>query len=94
MSDPDQIWDGFLNHPGWHAFRAFVEQEWGPSGMQYQAALDKALNDRNIDHACQIRSGQKVIAALMRWPLEQAAKARKGAVDHEEPVTMSRRGGL
>jgi hypothetical protein len=93
VSDTISDYESLIAHPAWLAFRAHVEQEWGPSGKKYQQELDQALNTRNIDHACQIRSGQKVIAALMRWPEEELLRIRRQQPSEAEPV-MSRRGSL
>lgn len=88
--------ESLIESPGWRVFRAHVEQEWGPTGQRYQAELDKAL-DALDDHASasqarQVRSGQKVILALLRWPEEELARLTRQAQQPE--ITMSRRGTL
>lgn len=90
-------YESLLSHPAWLQFAAYVEREWGPSGLKYQAEMEKALNlaDNNASasQARQILSGQKVITALMRWPAEELARLKR-QVPASEELVMSRRGGL
>ena len=74
----------------WAWFVAHVEQEWGPTGVRYQAALDRALAIVD-DNACaaqarQVRSGQKAILALLRLP-EEARRRAVGGLAQERGVT-------
>ena len=87
--------ESLLTHPGWRAFRAHAEREWGPSGLAYTAELDKALDllddSAAASQARQIRAARKVIEQLLRWPQEELRRLRPKAI---EPDSMSRRGGL
>lgn len=106
MSDTQDILESGIQSEFWHLFREYVEREWGPQGVRYQQEMDKALDMRDNDAAAsqarQIRSGQKVILSLLRWPAEEAKRladatptttdAGRAPMD-PELVGMSRRGG-
>ncbi len=75
MSEQKDILESLVNSPGWHDYVRFVEREWGPTGLRYLAQIDRALdlvdNDAAASQARQIRSAQKVILGLLRWPHEE-----------------------
>lgn len=95
--DQVSLFESLITHPGWKAYEAHVQQEWGPAGLKFQAELEKALNlaDNNASasQARQILSGQKVITALMRWPYEELAKLKRQHAPIEGGQ-QSRRGSL
>ena len=72
-----------LASPGWDAYVKHVQEEWGPQGAKFQEQLDAALNltDNNAaaSQARQVRSGQKVILGIVRWPTERLAALRRNA---------------
>ena len=107
--DLKEILEHGLSSPFWRWFVEHVEQEWGPRGKRYQSEMDKALdladNDAAASQARQVRSGQKVILALLRAPevelkrLTAAASAEdeaygRASLSHEQLAGTSRRGGL
>ena len=81
MSEQREVLDSLQQHPGWALFCAHVEREWGVSGLRFQQELDRALNLTDND-ACasqsrQIRSGQKIIMSLLRWPAEEMQRLKR-----------------
>jgi len=94
MSDARRILESLIAHPGWVAFRAHVEQEWGIHGARYWQELDKALdltdNIAAAGHARQIRAARRTIEMLMRWPEEEVARLARVESGSEETMT---RGG-
>ena len=96
MNEKAQVLESLLTHPGWRLFLEHAHQEWGPSGVRYQAELDKALDltDGNAaaSQARQVRAGRLVIEQLLAWPAEEFARlTREQQVS--EP-SYSRRGTL
>lgn len=95
-----ELLESLLQHPGWRLFERYVREEWGPQGVQFQRQLDNALdladNNAAASQARQVRSGQKVILMLLRWPIEEMARLKRLEPKPEESLTesMSRRGGL
>lgn len=94
MSDTRQILESLIEHPGWAAFRAHVEHEWGIGGDRYLQELDKALDLTDpamaTNHARQIRAARRTIEMLMRWPAEELARLSR--MESEPPATLSRGG--
>jgi len=87
-------------HPGWLRFLEHAHQEWGPGGIAYHAALDKALDltdsDAAASHARQIRAARRLVETLLTWPTEEIRRLRT-ATDQlapHAPFGSSRRGGL
>lgn len=98
MREDREALESLMAHPGWRAFCGQVDQEWGLNGLRFQAELDKALNltDNNAaaSQARQIRSGQKVILALLRWPAEEATRLKRQEDEKlEADVVSITRGG-
>jgi len=97
MSEAADDLDRLVTSEGWRLFTAYVEREWGVSGVRFQQELTKALdqgdNNAAASQARQIVSAQKVIASLLRWPGEEVVRLKK-----QQPIpdvaVMSRRGGL
>lgn len=98
MNEHISIWESWLSHPGTKAFLAYVEREWGDSGVKYQAEMERALNltdnHASASQARQILSGKKVIQALMRWPQEELARLKREEKATDAEPVMSRRGSL
>lgn len=88
--------EDLLARPGWRLFWDHVKSEWGPTGHQFQAQMDQALdltdNDAAASQARQIRSAQKVIAGLMQWPQEEINRVKR-QTETKEP-SLTRRGSL
>ena len=96
MSERAQALESLLANPGWHAFTQHVFQEWGPTGVQYNAELRKALNltdnDAAASQARQILANGIVIAQLVAWPAEELVRLTRS--ERVAEPAMSRRGGL
>ena len=73
--------ESLTTHAGWQMFCRHVVDEWGQTGVTYQAELDKALglsdNDAAASQARQVRSGQKAILRLLQWPASEAVRLRR-----------------
>lgn len=106
MNETTDILESLITSEGWRLYSAYIEREWGPTGVKYQAEMDKALsltdNDAAASQARQIRSGQKVILGLLRWPHEEIKRLSDAKATTTEPrrapmapelVGQSRRGG-
>ena len=67
--DPESL-EHLLLSPGWAAFVAHVEQEWGPTGVRYQQALETALNltdsEAAASQARQVLAARKTVELLLK----------------------------
>lgn len=90
--------ESLREHPGWKIWTSHVDHEWGARGVQYQRAMDQALDltdsQAAASQARQVRSCSKLIESLMRWPAEQSARLRREALHAAVEGSYSRRGGL
>ena len=91
--DPESL-EHLLLSPGWAAFVAHVEQEWGPTGIRYQQALETALNltdsEAAASQALQVLAARKTVELLLKWPSEEIRRLK---AKDSDPVPAMSRGG-
>ena len=89
-----QALEALGSHPGWRLYVEHLLAEWGPSGEQYRAELDKALNltdnEAAASQARQIRAVSKMVERFIQWPAEEVARLQRSEGKAE---VMQSRGG-
>lgn len=88
MRERCETLERLLTDPGWLLFTAHATQEWGAAGLQYQRALDQALDVTDpavaASQARQIRAARRMVEVLIAWPAEEVARLKRL---HEGPAT-------
>lgn len=96
MTDERTALEGLLSHPGWHLFRAYVKQQWGPEGYarRLKAAVTQAsAKGESVEAALKaIDQTSNEVDLLQAWPLTRLEQLRNAvALEQAEPL-ISRRG--
>lgn len=93
VSEPNEIehlTDG-LNSEFWRHFSENVQREWGPAGLRYQQAVQKAAQSAEaVVELQKVLSAQEAILNLMRWPAERLERLKHQHVANG--AGLSRRG--
>jgi hypothetical protein len=73
-----EVLEELLLDPGWHVWKAHVNNEWGPQGYRtrVQAALQSELPREGV---VIVEAMTREIERLLQWPEEQVSRLRARA---------------
>lgn len=95
-TEQDELESG-LTSGFWMRFREHCEQEWGPAGERYQAAIKQAISGPSgveadaVHRLKMITFAQAELAKLLQWPVERVAQLKRHTKE-AAAVSVSRRG--